>query len=108
MAKVFFFFYVFPSQFSGKEKKNINLTKIIFQRYENMHVFIIYYINRYSYSFFLSHPNPRTPHSGAVGEAAAKTLDLKRKSFLKTITKGAAAAFTKEREKKKKSFSDDF
>lgn len=75
-----------------------------------MHVSIIYNINRYSYSFVRSYissrPNPCMPHSGAFRAAAvAKTSGLKRKTFLKTITKEAAAASQKEQ---RKSFTDDF
>lgn len=42
--------------FQYSEEKNINLRKIIFQRYGNMHVSIIYYINRFLFRL--------TPYSG--------------------------------------------
>lgn len=56
-------------------------------------------------SFISSLPNPCMSPSAVGAAAVAKTSGLKRKTFLKTITKEEAAASQKE---ERKSFTDDF
>lgn len=89
-------------------EKNINLTKIIFQQYGNMHVFIIYYINRYACWL----PSPTAlPHRTVVlskQQQQQKKSRIKKK-FLKTITKGGRNVELCHAEpRKKKSSTDDF
>lgn len=77
---------VFPAQ------KNINLTKIIFQQYGNMHVFIIYYINR-----CFIRPSSLREHTHRTVLLGNKKNRIKKKTFLENHHKSEAALGRREK-----------
>lgn len=76
------------------KKKLLILEKIIFQQYGNMHVFIIYYINRF---FFLS-PSILLQLEAYTAVGVTAERNLSKKKFLKTIKqkRGEKVAFEKK------------